>query len=146
MPLLPTVNAVLNAAAGVLLVTGLLLIKSGHRTAHARVMKTAFVVSAAFLGCYLYYHFAVVPELGHTPFRGSGAPRVLYYTLLVSLVCLAVVNLPMVLRTLWHAHRSDWSRHRRLARWTFPIWLYVSITGVLVYLILYVWQRDQVVG
>lgn len=142
MSVLPTVNAGLNATASVLLVAGLVLIKRGRRTAHARAMVAATATSALFLAGYLYYHFAVVPELGHTEFHARGWLRPAYYAMLISHVVLAVVNLPMVLRTLWLAHREDWDRHRRLARWTFPIWLYVSVTGVLVYLALYVWNPE----
>ena len=134
---LPALNALLNGSAGVLLVLGLALVKRGHRRAHAKVMVAAFLVSAAFLASYLWYHFVVVPEVGHTRFRGQGGWRIAYWVLLASHVLLAMVNLPMVLRTLWLAHREDWARHRRLARWTWPIWLYVSVTGVLVYLALY---------
>ncbi len=134
---LPTVNALLNATAAVLLVVGLVLVKRGRRRAHAGVMVTAFVVSAAFLVCYLTYHFAVVPEVGHTPFRREGPLRTAYYVMLASHVLLALVNLPMVLGTLWFASRGEWERHRRLARWTWPVWFYVSVTGVLVYLALY---------
>ena len=141
--LLPSVNASLNGASGVLLVVGLVLIKRGRRAAHARVMVAATLVSATFLACYLYYHFVVVPELGHTPFRREGAWKVAYYALLFSHVVGAIVNLPMILRTLWLAHRKDWERHRRLARWAWPIWFYVSVTGVLVYLALYHWNPPQ---
>lgn len=134
---LPTVNATLNGVAAVLLVVGLVLVKRGRRVAHARTMLLATLVSAGFLACYLYYHFVVIPELGHTPFRREGAVRYAYYAMLLTHVLLAIVNLPMILRTLWLAHREDWVRHRRLARWTWPIWFYVSLTGVLVYLALY---------
>ena len=138
--ILPAVNACLNATATVLLVAGWILIRRGARDAHANAMRAAFVASAIFLGCYLWYHFVVVPELGHTPFRGGQPWKSLYYALLVSHVLLAVVNLPMVLATLWLAHKRAWQRHVRLARWTLPIWLYVSVTGVLVYLVLYQWN------
>jgi uncharacterized membrane protein YozB (DUF420 family) len=134
---LPTLNACLNAASGCFLCVGLWLIHRGRRRAHAAAMIAAALVSAAFLASYLTYHFVVVPEVGHTPFRRGGWLRPAYYALLLSHVCLALVNLPMVLWTLWLAARRDWARHRRLARWTWPIWLYVSITGVLVYLALY---------
>jgi uncharacterized membrane protein YozB (DUF420 family) len=99
-------------------------------------MKAAFVVSSAFLACYLYYHFAIARGQP-TRFYRTGAARTVYLALLLSHTVLAVVNLPMVLRTLWLAWREDWPRHRRLARITFPIWLYVSVTGVLVYVVLY---------
>ena len=133
---LPAVNATLNAAAAVLLILGLVAIKAGRRERHERLMKSAFVVSALFLACYLYYHFAVARGQP-TRFNRTGLPRTAYLGLLLSHTVLAVVNLPMVLRTLWLAHRERWDAHRRLARWTFPIWLYVSVTGVLVYLVLY---------
>jgi uncharacterized membrane protein YozB (DUF420 family) len=137
---LPAINASLNAVAGILLVAGLVLIKRGQRRAHARTMIAATAVSAVFLACYLVYHFRVVPEVGHTPFRRPGAIRFAYYALLISHVLLAAVNLPMILVTLWRAWREDWERHRRLARWTWPVWFYVSVTGVLVYLSLYHWN------
>ena len=137
---LPAVDACLNGAACLLLCTGLLLIKRGRRAAHAGTMLAATLVSAAFLTCYLYYHFWVVPRIGHTAFRGRGIVRTAYISMLVSHVLLAGVTVPMVLVTLWRARRGDWERHRRIARWTWPIWFYVSVTGVLVYLALYRWN------
>ena len=135
---LPAINAALNGLATVLLVLGYRAIKRGDRERHAALMKTAFATSAAFLACYLYYHTAVLPlQGGPTQFHGSGAAKVGYLTLLASHVILAAVNLPMILRTLLLARREDWERHRRWARWTFPIWLYVSVTGVVVYVVLY---------
>ncbi len=133
---LPAVNASLNGLAAVLLVLGWRAIRSGRRERHERLMKAAFAVSAAFLACYLYYHFAVARG-EPTRFHRTGAARTAYLLLLLTHTVLAAVNLPMVLRTLWLAHREDWERHRRLARITFPIWLYVSVTGVLVYVVLY---------
>ena len=133
---LPAANATLNGLAAVLLVLGYLAIRRGDRETHARFMKAAFVTSCAFLACYLYYHFAVARGKP-TRFNGEGAARTAYLTLLLTHTVLAAVNLPMVLRTLWLARREDWERHRRIARWTFPIWLYVSVTGVLVYWVLY---------
>jgi uncharacterized membrane protein YozB (DUF420 family) len=136
---LPAVNATLNGTAAVLLVAGLLAIKSGHRERHAWLMRAAFVVSSAFLACYLYYHLAIAR--GHpTKFNGTGLARTGYFVLLISHTVLAVVNLPMVLRTLWLAHKERWAEHKRAAKWTFPVWLYVSITGVVVYLVLYRWN------
>jgi uncharacterized membrane protein YozB (DUF420 family) len=143
---LPHVNAALNGTATVLLVWGLVAIRGGRRVVHARLMRSAFAASALFLAGYLTYHFVVIPELGHTPYNGTGLVRALYYAMLVSHIVLAVVNLPMVLRTLWLAHREDWDRHRRWARWTFPIWLYVSATGVLVYVVLYHLNPESAVG
>lgn len=140
MSALPTVNAFLNGTAAVLLLVGVAQIRAGRREAHARIMFAATGVSAVFLASYLYYHFVVVPRDGHTAFGGQGALRSAYFVLLITHVLGAIVNLPMVLRTLWLAHREDWERHKRLARWTFPLWMYVSVTGVAVYLALYVWN------
>ena len=133
---LPAVNACLNALAAALLVNGLIAIKSGRRERHKKLMTAAFAASAAFLACYLYYHLAIAKGQP-TRFRGTGLERAGYFALLGSHTVLAVVNLPMVLRTFWLARRARWDAHRRLARWTFPIWLYVSVTGVLVYVVLY---------
>lgn len=141
---LPATNATLNGLACVLLCVGLAYIKRGRRQAHARTMVLATLVSTAFLVSYLYYHFVVVPELGHTPFRREGPVRGAYYALLISHVLGAIVNLPMILRTLWLAHRERWGAHRRLARWTWPLWFYVSLTGVVVYLALYHWNPPAV--
>jgi len=138
---LPRVNAMLNGLAGVLLLIGLYAIKLGKKDLHGVIMRCAFLASAAFLACYLYYHFVVLPASGGpTKYYGAGWRRPAYLALLLSHVVLAVINLPMVLRTFWLAHKEDWERHRRLAVKTFPIWLYVSVTGVLVYLVLYHWN------
>lgn len=133
---LPAVNAGLNAIAATLLVLGLLAIRAGKRERHAHFMKAAFVASALFLACYLYYHFAVARGQP-TRFHGQGWTRVAYLALLGSHTVLALVNLPMVLRTFFLAHRERFEEHKRWARWTFPIWLYVSVTGVAVYVVLY---------
>lgn len=140
---LPLLNACLNGTSAVLLVAGLLAIQSERRTLHERLMYSAALASGAFLASYLYYHFVVIPELGVTRFRGTGAWKTAYYVMLASHVVLAAVNLPMVLRTLWLAHKERWEAHKRMARWTFPIWLYVSVTGVLVYFALYVWKPAE---
>lgn len=138
---LPRVNALLNGLAGVLLMMGLYAIKLGKKDLHGVIMRAAFVASAAFLGCYLYYHFVVLPVSGGpTMYYGVGWKKSAYLALLLSHVVLAVINLPMVLRTFWLAHKEDWERHKSLAKKTFPIWLYVSVTGVLVYLVLYHWN------
>jgi uncharacterized membrane protein YozB (DUF420 family) len=143
---LPLVNACLNGTAAVLLVVGLVQIKRGARTLHARTMVLATLVSALFLASYLYYHLGVQSEVGPTKFRRTGAVKSAYYAMLVSHVVLAAVDLPLILRTLWLAWRRDWARHRRLARWTWPIWFYVSVTGVLVYLCLYHWNPPPAGG
>jgi uncharacterized membrane protein YozB (DUF420 family) len=133
---LPAVNASLNALAALLLVAGLVAIRGGRRELHGTLMRAAFAASALFLACYLYYHFAVAAGQP-TRYHGTGWRRPAYLALLGSHTILAIVNLPMVLRTLWLAHRERWDDHRRLARRTFPIWLYVSVTGVAVYAVLY---------
>jgi uncharacterized membrane protein YozB (DUF420 family) len=137
---LPDLNATLNATSAVLLVLGLVAIKRGRRELHGWIMRAAVLVSAAFLVSYLVYHFVVVPRIGETRFRGTGALRTAYLTMLASHVVLAIVIVPLVLRTLWLAQRQRFEAHRRIARWTWPLWMYVSVTGVLVYLALYVWN------
>lgn len=133
---LPPINASLNALSTMFIVLGLVAIKSDRKQLHIFAMAAALVTSTLFLACYLTYHFNVV---GVTRFTHSGWPRVAYLAILISHSILAVATLPLVLLTVIPALRARWDRHRRLARWTWPIWLYVSLTGVLVYLMLYVW-------
>ena len=130
---LPAVNATLNALATVLLVSGWLLISQGKVEQHHRCMLAAFATSALFLASYLVYHFNV----GSVAFTGQGSLRILYFTILISHIILAIVILPMVLITHVRALRTQFDAHRRIARWTLPLWLYVSITGVIVYVMLY---------
>jgi protein SCO1/2/putative membrane protein len=130
---LPTFNAILNGSSGVLLVIGYVLIRRRRVTPHVVAMLTAVGVSALFLASYLYYH----AYHGATPFTGQGWVRPAYFALLLSHTILAVVVVPLVFITLYQAWRRRFDRHRRIARWTLPIWLYVSVTGVLVYLFLY---------
>jgi protein SCO1 len=136
---LPLLNACLNGTAALLLLAGIVAIKRGAKVAHANLMRGAFLVSAAFLTSYLYYHFVVVPAQGGTvPYNGAGALRGIYFfAILIPHIIGAIINLPMVLGTLWFAHKERWEAHKRLARWTFPLWLYVSVSGVAVYLMLY---------
>jgi len=136
---LPTLNAIFNSTAAVLLMAGFLAIKAGRKKQHEHLMKLAFLVSAAFLTSYLYYHFVVVPaQGGPVKFDGEGTAKIAYYVLLLTHVLGAIVNLPMVLRTFWLAHKERWDDHKRWAKWTFPLWMYVSVTGVMVYVSLYV--------
>lgn len=130
---LPAVNASLNAIATVLLATGWVLISQGKVEQHRRCMLAAFVTSALFLTSYLVYHFNV----GSIAFTGQGPIRILYFTILISHIILAIAILPMALITLTRALRSQFDAHRRIARWTLPLWLYVSVTGVIVYAMLY---------
>ena len=130
---LPAVNAFLNATAGVLLVIGYVLIRKQRWRAHRAVMLAAFGVSTLFLISYLIYHYNV----GSRPFPGRGPIRVVYLTILVTHIILAAAIVPMALVTLTRGLRERFDRHVPLARWTLPIWLYVSVTGVIVYLMLY---------
>jgi uncharacterized membrane protein YozB (DUF420 family) len=129
----PKINATLNGCSAVLLVTGRTLIGRGKVAAHRAVMLTAVTTSSLFLVSYLYYHYHV----GSVHFRGTGWTRPLYFSILISHTTLAVIIVPMVLITLTRALREQFDRHRAIARWTFPLWLYVSVTGVIVYLMLY---------
>jgi uncharacterized membrane protein YozB (DUF420 family) len=130
---LPHLNAILNGTSAVFLVTGYLLIRRGHETAHKRCMLTALICSGAFLTSYVVYHL----HTGSRPFTGLGVIRVIYFAILITHVVLAVVILPLVIMTATRGLRSQFDRHVRIARWTLPLWLYVSVTGVIVYLMLY---------
>lgn len=133
---LPTLNAGLNAAAAVLLLAGLALIKAGREAAHRRTMLAAFGVSVAFLASYLVYHFGV-KQGASTPFTGTGAIRRVYYAILLSHVVLAACVPPLAGITIWHGLADRRRQHRRWAKIAFPIWLYVSVTGVAIYVLLY---------
>lgn len=135
-PLLPTINASLNATSGVLLTAGFVCIKKRKIAAHKACMIAAGVVTACFLCCYLYYHFTTKLL---TKFLGEGPIKYVYYTILITHTLLAVVNLPLAITTYIRAFRGQLEKHKRLARITLPIWWYVSITGVLVYMMLYHW-------
>ena len=130
---LPHLNAALNATAAVLLTTGWFLIKSGRIKAHRRCMIAAFVTSALFLISYVTYH----AQVGSKPFPGTGIVRTIYFSILIPHVLLAAAVLPLAIVTLRRGLRRDDARHRRLARITLPIWLFVSVTGVVVYGMLY---------
>ena len=130
---LPAVNATLNAIAAVLLVCGYVMIKRGRWEIHRRFMLAAFSTSALFLVSYVIYH----ANVGSKPFGGQGAIRVVYFAILLTHVVLAALILPLALITLTHGLRERFERHVPIARWTLPIWLYVSVTGVIVYLMLY---------
>jgi uncharacterized membrane protein YozB (DUF420 family) len=129
----PVINATLNGTSAVLLLTGHSLIKKGRMAAHRAVMLTALVTSTLFLASYLYYH----AHVGSVHFRGQGAWRPIYFTLLTSHTILAAVIVPMVIITLVRALRQRFDRHRAIARWTYPFWVYVSVTGVIIYFMLY---------
>jgi uncharacterized membrane protein YozB (DUF420 family) len=130
---LPAVNATLNGISGILLVVGYGLIRARRIEQHRRVMIAAFVTSSLFLVSYLVYH----AQVGSVPFTRQGLVRPLYFTILITHVTLAAVTLPLAIVTLSRGLKARYPRHRAIARWTLPIWLYVSVTGVLVYVLLY---------
>lgn len=130
---LPTVNALLNATATVLLLLGYRLIRQGQREAHRKVMLSAFGVSILFLICYVIYH----AQVGSVKFQGQGILRPIYFFILITHVILAATVPVLAVITLRRAWKGDFAKHRRIAKVTFPIWLYVSVTGVVVYLMLY---------
>jgi uncharacterized membrane protein YozB (DUF420 family) len=130
---LPALNATLNALSGILLLAGFLLIRSGRIAQHRRVMIAAFLTSSLFLVSYIVYH----AQVGSVRFTRQGLVRPIYFTILITHVTLAAVVLPLAILTLSRGLRARYSAHRRIARWTLPIWLYVSVTGVLVYVLLY---------
>lgn len=134
---LPAVNAGLNGLATLLLTAGFVAVKSQRKVLHGWCMGGAFVVSAIFLITYVWHKILVGGV--HTPFSGEGLIRTFYYGMLLSHILLAMVIVPLILITLRQAARRDWAQHRRWARWTFPTWYYVSVTGVLVYFFLYQW-------
>ncbi len=136
---LPVVNACLNALSAVFLGFGYYFIRQKNQAAHRNCMVMAFAASILFLACYLTYHgyLAYYLHQGPTVFRNPAWFRPIYLTLLLTHTLLAMVIVPMVLLTLYRAVKQQFERHRRLARWTWPLWMYVSVTGVLIYLLLY---------
>jgi uncharacterized membrane protein YozB (DUF420 family) len=130
---LPTLNATLNAIAAVLLAAGWLLIRRGRIAQHRACMLAAFSTSALFLVSYVIYH----ANVGSRPFAGQGPIRFVYFVILISHIILAAAILPLSIVTLRRGLTAQYDRHVRIARWTLPIWLYVSVTGVIVYLMLY---------
>jgi uncharacterized membrane protein YozB (DUF420 family) len=130
---LPGLNAALNSLSAVFLFAGFLFVRKSNVKAHRACMIAAVVCSTLFLASYLFYHYHV----GSVRFQGQGPVRVVYFTILVTHTILAAAIVPLVIITLIRALRSRFDSHRRIARWTFPLWLYVSVTGVVVYLMLY---------
>jgi putative membrane protein len=130
---LPLVNASLNGVATVLLIVGYACIRRQRITAHRTAMVAAFVTSVLFLMSYLTYH----AHAGSRPFPGQGPIRVVYFVILISHIILAATIPPLAGITLWRAYRRRFDRHMKIARWTLPLWLYVSVTGIVVYLMLY---------
>ena len=133
IPFLPHLNAVLNSTSALLLVNGFRFIRRGQINAHRNCQLTALFTSMLFLISYLTYHY----HHGATRFTGQGLVRPFYFILLTSHTILAVVIVPLIMITIYRAARGDFIRHRNIARWTLPLWLYVSVTGVIVYFMLY---------
>jgi putative membrane protein len=130
---LPAVNATLNAISGILLLIAYAHIRARRIQQHRRFMIAAFATSSLFLVCYLVYH----AQVGSVPFTRQGLVRPLYFTILITHVTLAATVVPLALVTLSRGLKARYPEHRRIARWTFPVWMYVSVTGVLVYVLLY---------
>ena len=137
--LLPPINASLNAIAACLLFAGWRAIKSGNRDRHRKLMLSAFVVSGVFLISYLTYHGMRTHETGqgHTVFPHGGWLRVVYLTILATHIPLAMVVVPACITAIVHAFRGNFEKHTRITRWLWPVWMYVSVTGVLIYAMLY---------
>jgi uncharacterized membrane protein YozB (DUF420 family) len=132
---LPTINAVLNGSAAVLLLAGRMAIKNGKPKVHQRVMLSALTMSAAFLACYLYYHFVIH---GLTRYQGQGVMRYTYFFILLTHTPLAAIMPPFIGLAVWHGMQGRIDKHIRITRWLWPVWMYVSVTGVLIYVMLYV--------
>jgi uncharacterized membrane protein YozB (DUF420 family) len=129
----PVINAILNGTSAALIAIGIVLIKRQRQVAHKRVMLAAVVTSSVFLISYIYYHVHV----GSVRFKGHGLSRPVYFSILITHTVLAAVVVPLVLVTVTRALRGNFDRHRVSARWTYPVWLYVSVTGVVIYFMLY---------
>ena len=140
---LPLLNACLNGLATCFILLGFWFIKQDRKQAHIVCMVGALATSTLFLASYLYYHFHAT---GMTKFTEAGWPKTIYFIILFSHIPLAALVVPLVFLTVIPALRARYDRHRRIARWTLPIWLYVSVTGVLVYLMLYVWYPPAAAG
>ena len=132
---LPAINAGLNTCSFILLLAGFIFIKKGEKEAHKYLMHSALITSVAFLVCYLIYHYYA----GSKKFPDLGMIKTFYLIMLATHVILAIVMVPMIITTFIKAYKKDWERHKFWAKITFPIWLYVSLTGILIYLMLYRW-------
>ena len=142
---LPAVNASLNALSTVFLTFGYIFIKRKKQDAHRNCMIAAFVTSTIFLVCYVAYHYLLRKTTGQSgrPFQGQGIVRPVYFFILITHVILAVIIVPLVLMSLSRGLKQRFEAHKKISRWTWPLWMYVSVTGVLVYLMLYKWFPGQ---
>jgi uncharacterized membrane protein YozB (DUF420 family) len=136
---LPALNACLNGLSTILLTAGFVFIKRGNKTAHRNCMVTALMTSAAFLVCYVYYHYRMKQVYGdaHTKFLDPAWFRPIYLTILFTHLVGAFAIVPLVIVTVSRAARQQFERHKKIAHWTWPVWMYVSVTGVIIYLLLY---------
>ena len=136
---LPAVNATLNGLSAIFLALGFFYIKRGDKIAHRNCMISAFGTSVVFLACYLTYHIwlAVVLHQGPMRFLNPAWFRPIYLTILITHTILAATIVPLILMTLWRAKKQNFEAHKKIARWTWPLWMYVSVTGVVIYLLLY---------
>lgn len=132
---LPGLNAILNSCSAICLVLGFLAIKNKKVETHKKFMGMALIFSTFFLISYLYYHYLV----GHTVFPGTGIVKTIYLLILIPHIILAAVMVPLILTTFYFALKGNFTAHKKIARWTLPIWLYVSFTGILIYFMLYKW-------
>lgn len=139
---LPGLYTLFNAAALVHIILGLILIKKGQKQAHIASMVIALLFSAAFLGCYLYYHYTI----GHVKYDGPSWTRPIYFTILFTHIPLAILTVPLIIMTVIPALRQRFDKHKRMSKWTVPVWLYVSVTGIVVYLMCYVWYGPPIRG
>ena len=138
-PLLPTINASLNASAGIFLLLGGIAIKNKDRIKHRKMMLCAFTCSALFLCTYLYYHLS---SRGISHYQGKGILRAIYFIVLGTHTPLAVLIVPFIIMAIRHALRGEFEKHKRITRWLYPTWGYVSVTGVIVYLMLYIFPAS----
>lgn len=134
LSIFPTINASLNALTTIFLFSGYVMIKRGHKGAHRFCMTTAFCISAVFLGFYLYYHFAKGEP---TRYPLQDWSRTVYFLILTTHTILATAILPFIFAAFYQAFRQNWEKHKKIVRWLWPVWMYVSITGVVIYWMLY---------
>ncbi len=134
-PILPTINAILNALSGILLFLGYRAIKRGNTKVHRAFMISAFASSTLFLCTYITYHILIH---GVTRYQGHGILRPIYFFILLTHTPLAVIIVPFIIAALWHAYKQNFKAHTKITRWLFPVWSYVSVTGVIIYLMLYI--------
>ncbi|GMW01430.1 MAG: hypothetical protein AMXMBFR84_25670 [Candidatus Hydrogenedentota bacterium] len=139
VPILPTVNATLNGLAAVFLLLGWIAIKKGRPEMHRYLMAAALVASATFLSCYLYYHY----HAGSVRYQGEGPMRMIYFAILLTHTPLAALMTPFVIAAVIFAMKGQYARHTRITRWLWPVWMYVSITGVVIYVMLYLLPHGQ---